>query len=76
MHLTVTEFGLLSTLMERPGHVLSRTKLMERAYAWDNLITERTIDTHVKRIRRKFRDAGYDPVETVHGVGYKLRERE
>jgi two-component system OmpR family response regulator len=46
---------------------------MERAYAYDNLITERTIDTHVKRIRKKFRDAGHDPIETVHGVGYKLR---
>lgn len=76
VHLTVTEFGLLASLMERPGHVLSRAKLMERAYAWDNLITERTIDTHVKRIRKKFRDAGHDPIETVHGVGYKLRERE
>jgi two-component system OmpR family response regulator len=76
VHLTVTEFGLLASLMERPGHVFSRAKLMERAYAWDNLITERTIDTHVKRIRRKFRDAGHDPIETVHGVGYKLRERE
>jgi hypothetical protein len=68
VRLTVTEFGLLASLMERPGHVLSRVQLMERAYAYDNLITERTIDTHVKRIRKKFRDAGFDPVETVHGV--------
>ncbi len=70
----MTEFGLLAALMERPGVVLSRGQLMERAYAYDNLITERTIDTHVKRVRKKFRDAGHDPVETVHGVGYKLRD--
>ncbi len=74
LRLTVTEFGLLAALMERPGLVLSRAQLMERAYAYDNLITERTIDTHVKRVRKKFRDAGHDPIETVHGVGYKLRE--
>jgi two-component system OmpR family response regulator len=73
LKLTVTEFGLLATLMEHPGRVYTRTQLMERAYAYDNLITERTIDTHVKRIRKKFRDAGHDPVETVHGLGYKLR---
>ncbi|MEI8258734.1 MAG: response regulator transcription factor [Deltaproteobacteria bacterium] len=73
LKLTVTEFGLLATLMEQPGRVFTRTQLMERAYAYDNLITERTIDTHVKRIRKKFRDAGHDPVETVHGLGYKLR---
>jgi two-component system OmpR family response regulator len=59
--------------MEHPGRVYTRAQLMERAYAYDNLITERTIDTHVKRIRKKFRDAGHDPVETVHGLGYKLR---
>jgi two-component system OmpR family response regulator len=73
LKLTVTEFGVLATLMEQPGRVFTRAQLMERAYAYDNLITERTIDTHVKRIRKKFRDAGHDPVETVHGLGYKLR---
>ncbi len=73
LRLTVTEFGILASLMEQPGRVLTRTQLMERAYAYDNLITERTIDTHVKRIRKKFRDSGHDPVETVHGLGYKLR---
>jgi two-component system OmpR family response regulator len=73
VRLTVTEFGLLAALMERPGRVLSRGQLMEVAYSYDNLITERTIDTHVKRIRKKFRDAGHDPIETVYGLGYKLR---
>jgi two-component system OmpR family response regulator len=73
LRLTVTEFGILAALMERPGLVLSRAQLMERAFAYDNLITERTIDTHVKRIRKKFREADHDPVETVYGLGYKLR---
>lgn len=70
--LTPTEFGLLSALLERPGVVLSRGQLMQRAYSYDNLVTERTIDTHVRRIRAKFRALGADdPIATVHGVGYK-----
>ncbi len=70
--LTPTEFGVLTALLERPGVVLSRAQLMQRAYPYDNLITERTIDTHVKRLRAKFREAsGVDPIATVHGVGYK-----
>lgn len=70
--LTPTEFGLLSALLERPGVVLSRSQLMQRAYSYDNLVTERTIDTHVRRIRAKFRALGADdPIATVHGVGYK-----
>ncbi|MFK7992366.1 MAG: response regulator [Sandaracinaceae bacterium] len=70
--LTPTEFGLLAALLERPGIVLSRGQLMQRAYSYDNLVTERTIDTHVRRIRAKFRAVGGDdPIATVHGVGYK-----
>jgi two-component system OmpR family response regulator len=69
--LTPTEFGVLGALLERPGVVLSRAQLMQRAYRYDNLITERTIDTHVRRIRAKFREQGGDPIATVHGVGYK-----
>jgi two-component system OmpR family response regulator len=73
--LTPTEFGLLAALLERPGVVLSRGQLMQRAYNYDNLVTERTIDTHVRRIRAKFRAAGgVDPIATVHGVGYKAAE--
>jgi two-component system OmpR family response regulator len=71
VELTPTEFGVLGALLERPGVVLSRAQLMQRAYRYDNLITERTIDTHVRRIRAKFRSAGGDPIATVHGVGYK-----
>jgi len=71
--LTATEFSMLGALLERPGIVLSRTQLMNRAYKFDNLITERTIDTHIRRIRAKFRAAGGDdPIATVHGVGYKF----
>jgi len=72
--LTATEFGILGALMERPGVVLTRAQLMQRAYRYDNLITERTIDTHVRRIRAKFRKAGGDAIATVHGVGYKAAE--
>ncbi|WP_437979698.1 response regulator [Sorangium sp. So ce117] len=71
--LTATELGVLGALLERPGVVLSRGQLMQRAYRYDNLITERTIDTHVRRIRAKFRVVGGDPIATVHGVGYKLQ---
>jgi two-component system, OmpR family, response regulator len=69
--LTHTEFGVLAALVERPGVVLSRTQLMDRSYDESNMVTERTIDTHVRRIRHKFRRHGHDPITTVHGVGYK-----
>jgi two-component system OmpR family response regulator len=72
--LTATEFALLLALYERPGIVLSRAQLMDRAYPGDVHVTERTLDTHVRRIRAKFRAAGGDPITTVHGVGYKAVE--
>jgi len=72
--LTATELGVLAALFQRPGIVLSRRQLMERAYPYDNVVTERTIDTHVRRIRAKFREHGLDPIATVHGVGYKAAE--
>ncbi|MEM9695332.1 MAG: response regulator transcription factor [Myxococcota bacterium] len=71
---TATERGILVALLERPGHVLTRGQLMERAYAYDNLITERTIDTHVRRIRAKCRPFGVDPIATVYGVGYRIAD--
>jgi two-component system OmpR family response regulator len=80
--LTVTEFGVLETLLESPGKVFTRGELVERAYRFDNHVTERTIDTHVKRIRKKFsalREAAAagapsatQPIETVFGLGYRL----
>jgi two-component system, OmpR family, response regulator len=69
--LTVTEFGILETLIESPGKVYTRSELVERAYRFDNHVTERTIDTHVKRIRKKFA-AGAQPIETVFGLGYRM----
>jgi two-component system, OmpR family, response regulator len=72
--LTATEFALLYALLERPGVVFTRAQLMGRAYDTDVHVTERTLDTHVRRIRAKFRALGADPIETVHGVGYRAAE--
>lgn len=72
--LTVTEFSLLRALAERPGKVFSRDALMDRAYALDHYVSDRTIDSHVRRVRAKFQAVGGTPVETVHGVGYKLSD--
>jgi two-component system OmpR family response regulator len=69
--LTVTEFGLLETLLRHPGRVYSRSELMDGGYADDRTVADRTIDSHIRRIRRKFADMGADPVETHPGRGYK-----
>jgi two-component system OmpR family response regulator len=71
IELTVTEFGILGVLLEAPGRVWSRQQLIARVRADDFRMTERTIDTHVRRIRGKLRPHGLDPIETVHGLGYK-----
>jgi two-component system OmpR family response regulator len=70
--LTVTEFGLLRTLAGFPGKVYTREELMERGYAYDNVVSGRTIDSHIRRLRQKFAVAGGEPIETVHGLGYKV----
>ena len=70
--LTATEFAMLRTLAERPGKVFTRDSLMERAYDDRRFVSDRTIDSHVRRIRAKLAAAGGAPIETVHGVGYKL----
>ncbi len=74
--LTPTEFALLQTLMENPNHVFTRTALIERALGYSYEGMERTIDTHIKNIRKKIEDDPVQPyyVETVFGVGYCLRE--
>ncbi len=72
--LTVTEFGVLQTLLARPGLVLTRSQLIDRAYSDGHAITERTIDTHIRRIRAKLRPFGLDPIETVHGLGYRAAD--
>ncbi|HEY3666978.1 MAG TPA: response regulator transcription factor [Polyangiaceae bacterium] len=74
VQLTATEFAVLAALLERPGVVLSRAQLLQRAHADDLHVTERTLDSHVRRIRAKFRGVGGDPIQTVHGVGYKASD--
>jgi len=70
--LTVTEFNLVRTLLGYPGKVFTRDELMQRSYSFDTVVTDRTIDSHIRRVRKKFADAEADPIETVYGVGYKL----
>jgi two-component system OmpR family response regulator len=72
--LTVTEFALLQALLAAPGKVFSRDDLVDRAWGRGHAITDRTIDSHVRRIRQKLAALGADPIETVYGVGYRLRE--
>ncbi|MDD9935547.1 MAG: response regulator transcription factor [Myxococcales bacterium] len=74
IELTATEFEVLAALLRRPGIVLSRAQLVEQAYGGATHVTERTVDTHVRRIRAKFRAHGATPIQTVHGVGYKVAE--
>lgn len=74
LELTATEFALVAALLRRPGRVYSRDELVDRAWGYDHHITDRTVDSHVRRIRRKLADAGGDPIETVYGVGYRLRD--
>jgi two-component system OmpR family response regulator len=71
IELTATELVLLAALLRRPGVVLSRAQLMQHAYGLDTHVTERTVDTHIRRIRAKLRAHGVTPIKTVHGVGYK-----
>ena len=70
--LTVTELGILRTLLGRPGKVYSRDELMDRAYDDATIVADRTIDSHVRRVRSKLKALGGDPIETVHGAGYRL----
>jgi two-component system OmpR family response regulator len=70
--LTHTEFCLLHALMRRPEIVFERGQLLREARQDDTHITERTVDTHIRRIRAKLREHGIAPIATVHGVGYKL----
>ncbi|MEO7602981.1 MAG: response regulator transcription factor [Sphingomicrobium sp.] len=74
--LTVTEFLILSALAQRPGVVKNRNQLLDVAYSEDVYVDDRTIDSHIKRIRRKFRaaDSEFDAIETLYGVGYRFDE--
>jgi two-component system, OmpR family, response regulator ChvI len=75
MRLTVTEFRVLAALVAAPGVVKSRDALVSAAYPDETYLSDRAIDCHVKRLRRKISEAGGDPgaVETVYGLGYRLR---
>jgi len=78
--LTVTEFTLLQALARHPGHVKSRAQLLQEAYPNDAYVSDRTIDSHVKRLRKKLAeadpraDSSSDPIETIYGLGYRWRE--
>jgi two-component system response regulator ChvI len=76
VRLTVTEFLLLQSLAQRPGFVKSRDNLMDAAYDDQVYVDDRTIDSHIKRMRKKFRqvDPEFDAIETLYGVGYRYRE--
>jgi len=75
LELTATEFELLWTLTDDPGQVCSRQQLIDRVYGEDIVVSDRTIDTFVKRLRRKLAevDPGYLPIETVRSVGYRFQ---
>ena len=76
--LSRTEFDLLAAFHRAPGSVLDRGQLMDTVWGPDCVVGDRTIDVHLKALRRKIKDAGGDPLvlETVRGVGYRLREDE
>lgn len=71
--LTVTEFNLLRALLRTPGRAFTRDELVDRAWGPGHHLSDRTIDSHVRRLRRKFEAVGQDPVETLYGLGYRLR---
>ena len=73
--LTVTEFLILQALAARPGMVKNRDQLMDAAYGESIFLDDRTIDSHIKRLRRKIRahDNAFDGIETLYGIGYKYK---
>ena len=76
VRLTVTEFLILKDLAQRTGIVKTRDQLMDAAYGETIYVDDRTIDSHIKRLRKKFRviDKKFDQIETLYGVGYRYRE--
>ena len=76
VNLTVTEFLLLQALARNPGHVKSRDQLIDAAYGEHIYVDDRTIDSHIKRLRRKFRqvDDTFSAIETLYGVGYRYTD--
>ena len=76
LNLTVTEYLLIKSLAERPGHVKNRDQLIDMAYGENIYVDDRTIDSHIKRVRKKFKalDSEFSQIETLYGVGYKYKE--
>jgi len=76
VQLTVTEFLILQALARRPGHVKNRDQLMDAAYEDNVYVDDRTIDSHIKRLRRKFKavDQDFSAIETLYGLGYRFKE--
>ena len=76
VNLTVTEFLVLKALAQRPGHVKNRDQLMDAAYGEHIYVDDRTIDSHIKRLRKKFKavDDDFAHIETLYGVGYRYRD--
>ena len=76
INLTVTEYLLLKALAIRPGHVKNRDQLIDFAYGENIYVDDRTIDSHIKRVRKKFKkiDETFDQIETLYGVGYRYKE--
>jgi two-component system response regulator ChvI len=76
LNLTVTEYLLLKALASRPGHVRNREQLIDMAYGDNIYIDDRTIDSHIKRLRKKFKtlDPDFEYIETLYGVGYRFKE--
>ncbi len=76
INLTVTEFMMLHALVRHPGHVKTRKQLHQDGYPHDAYVSDRTIDSHIKRVRRKFEevDESFDRVDTVYGLGYRWKE--
>ena len=74
VRLTSVEFKLLNRLMERPGRVQARDRLLNEVWGYESIIDTRTVDTHVRRLRKKLGKAA-DAIETVRGFGYRMREK-
>jgi two-component system response regulator ChvI len=76
VNLTVTEFLIVRSLANRPGHVKSRDQLMDAAYGEHIYVDDRTIDSHIKRLRKKFRavDPEFNHIDTLYGIGYRYRD--
>jgi two-component system OmpR family response regulator len=72
VELTVTEFAILRALAAAPGRVLTRDALMDVAYPDRRVVSDRTMDSHIRHIRAKFAALGADPIGTVHGLGYRF----